>query len=205
MIRQKPPVYGNSFSFIKHAGEGRKRDASKKTQRYSLPQSVEVGRRDPSAPRRRTLWFKPQKWTHSELNPTPKGWPDSVSAAGDLDTNSLRNSWRHSARSVTSNGDGSISSVHDPWSQSGRSSDRFSLGSNESSSSVLTKSSGSTLSTLLTAPSSGTISWRSSRGSVLQREKRFSSVKCESHANPRRIQALTPGCSSNGRNTVGVR
>lgn len=179
---QKPPVWGDIFPSNKYTGRDNKRDGREHSQRYSLPQHVGVGRRDYLVPRRRSLWFKPQKSTQGEPDPTLRRWIDPLPATGDLDANSPRNSWRHSYQSVTSNGDGSIASLRDPWSQLSRSSDRFSLGSNGSSSSVLTRSSDSTLSTLLTAPASGTISWRSSRGSVFQREKRFSNVKCESLA-----------------------
>lgn len=182
MIRQKQPIWRDIFPSTKHTGKDTKRDVREETQRRSLPQPIKMGRRDHSAHGHRSSLFRAQKGTQGEPDSTPMGWADPLSAAGDLDASSLRNSWRHSARSVTSNGDGSITSLRDPWSQSGRSSDRFSLRSNGSSSSVLTRFSGSTLSTFLTAPSSGTTSSRSSRGSVLQREKRFSNVKCESHA-----------------------
>lgn len=171
MIRQKSPA--------KHTLKDRKRDAEGDTRRYSLPHPVGVGRRDYLAPKRRSLWVKPQKGIQGELDRTLNGWADPLSVAGDLNANSPRNSWRRSIRSLTSNDDGSTVSHHDSWSQSGHSHDRFSLGSNGSSSSVLTRFSGSTLSTLLTAPSSGTSGWRSSRGSVLQREKRFSNIKRE--------------------------
>ena len=183
MIAKKSPVRGDAPSPTKHTGRDRKDGARGGTQRYTLPHPVEVGRRDRFFPRRRSLWFKPQKSTQDEPDRTIRGWDDPLSAVGDPDANSLRNSWRHSNRSVASSGDGSITGPHDSWPQSGRSSNRLSLRSNGStSSSLLTRFSGSTLSTLLTAPSSGTTSWRSSRGSVLQREKRFSNANCKSHA-----------------------
>ena len=183
IIRQKLPAWGNGCFSTKHTLKDRKRDVKEGTRRYSLPQPLGVLRlRDYLTPKRRSLWVKPQRGVQGEPDRTLKDWADPLSAAGDLDANSPRNSWRRSIRSLTSNDDGSTSSHHDSWSQSGHSNDRFSLGSNGSSSSALTRFSGSTLSTLLTAPSSGTSSWRSSRGSVLQRDKRFSNIKCESLA-----------------------
>jgi len=95
---------------------------------------------------------------------------------------------------------GSTASLHDSGSRLGRSrsNDRLSLRSNGSLSSVLTRFSGSTSSTLLTAPSS------SRRSSMLQREKRFSSVKLmdgtpwelDEMSQPGTPTTPTPGSSS---------
>jgi hypothetical protein len=152
------------------------------TRRHSLPLPVETDKHDHLVPMPLSLWYQPQKSTRDESKSTLGGWYDPLPGIGDLDTNSLEGtSRRQSARSMTSDGDGSTANIHDPRHQSGqwRSSDRFSLGSNVSSSSAFTRFSGSTSSTLHTAPSSN---WRHSRGSVLQREKRFSNLKCKPRA-----------------------
>ena len=150
------------------------------TQRHSLPQPGEVKGHGGSVLRPRSFWFKPQRNTQDEFESIPGGWCDPLPTTGDLDVNTIKgNGWRDSAQSVTSNGT-STTSLHEtrPRSDIWGSSDRF---SNGSSSSVLTRFSGSTASTSLTLPSPGTTSKRSSRGSVLQREKRFSSAKSELH------------------------
>ena len=148
-------------------------------QRHSLPHPVEDTKHGRLVPRPRSFWFGTRKNTPGESESRLGGWADQIPTAVDrLDANPQRNSWRNSARSVTS--DGSTSTLHDSGSQPScsRSSDRFSLRSDGSSLSVLTRFSSSTSSTALTtAPPSR----RSSRGSMLQREKRFSSLKCELH------------------------
>jgi hypothetical protein len=150
--------------------------ARKDTQRRSLPQPVEVKMRDRLAPRPKSFWIGSREKARGESKSTQMGWVGPLQAAGDLGVNSQRSSWRNSTRSVISNG--STASLRDSGSRldRSRSNDRSSLRSNGSLSSVLTRFSGSTSSTLLTAPSS------SRRSSMLQREKRFSIVKCGSHS-----------------------
>ena len=165
-----------------------------------------VEKRDEPVPRSKSFRFKPQKNTQGEVESTPPGGrfsglvpfeePDVSSLGGD--------DRRHSARSVASNGVGSITSLEP---RSRWNSWRFSLSSNVSSlssSSALTRSSGSTTSTSLTALSPSTISKKSSRGSMLQKEKRFSSVRCELDAISYQMQVLNLGCTSGGRDTFGV-
>jgi len=170
-----------------------------RTQRHSLPQPVRMKKRDRSILRSRSFWFTPQQRTRAELESAPGGSSDASQILVDPDVSSLRgDSWRHSAQSVTSNGGGSITGSPSRF-NSWRSSDRLSLKSNMSLSSVFTRFSGSTASTSLTVPASGTSSKRSSRGSVLQREKRFSNVKCESSRAARcQIQVLNCGSTSDG-------
>lgn len=155
-----------------HCDEAKgKIDVGKDSQRRSLPNSTEVKKHDRLAPRPQSM-FLPRSSTQGELEPIPRGWADRL-------PNLSGNSWRYSAQSVTSNG--STATLPDSRSQPGhlRLSDRFSLKSNGSFSSAITRFSGSTSSTLLTAPSS---SKRSSRASILQKDKRFSSVRRELHA-----------------------
>lgn len=170
-------MWSDTFLSAKHTemDVNGKHNARKDTQRHSIPQSAVVKKRARLAPRPRSFWFGAQ-------DSTQRDWDDPLPTAGGLDAeSSRRKSWRHSVQSTTSNG--STATLHDSRSQSGHShiSDRFSLRSDRSLSSVLTRFSGSTLSTSFTAPSS---SRRSSRGSVLQREKRFSSVRRELYADP---------------------
>ena len=138
-----------------------------------------------------------QQNTQDVVEPTPSKDPDVSSLKGD--------NRRHSARSETSNGASSTISLLE--SRSRWNSLRFSLSSNVSSlssSSALTRFSGSTVSTSLTALSSGTIRKQPSRGSVLQKEKRFSSVRCELDAIPCQVLVLNLGCTSGGRDTFRV-
>jgi hypothetical protein len=155
------------------------RDIRKDILRHSLPQPVGAKKRARLVPRPRSFWFGTQKSTQGEYGHTQRGWNDPLPAAGDLDSDfsSERKSWRHSVQSVTSYG----STANDSRSRPGHSSnsDRFSLRSTRSFSSVLTRFSSSTSSTSLTAPPSSRLS---SRGSMLGREKRFSSVRRELHA-----------------------
>lgn len=166
------------------------------TQRHSLPFPVVVEKRDEPTPRSKSFRFKPQQDMQGEIESTPpRGLSDALGPFGDSDVSSLRgDDRRHSAPSVTSNGVGSITSLLEPRSR--WSNWRFSLSSNvssSSSSSALTRFSGSTASTSLTAMSSGTLSNRSSRGSVLQKEKRFSSVRCELNVISSQVPVLNPG------------
>ena len=202
IIRQKLLGRNDTFPPIERA---EKRGVRNGTQRHSLPQPVE--RRSQLVVRPRSFWFRPQQSTQDELESTPTGWSDPLPTSGDPDVGSLGgNSRRHSTWSVTSTGAGSTTSLHDSRSRPGNwhSSDRLSLNSNVSSSSGFTGSSGSTASTFLTTPHSGTISKRSSRSSVLQREKRFSNVKCELDAICCLVQVLNSGSTSDGWDTVGV-
>ena len=176
--------------------------------RHSLPQPREMKQYSGSGPRPQSLWSKPQRSTLEEFELKLKGWTDELPATGDAGENPQGgDSWRHSARSVTSNG-GSSTDLYKPRYRSGnwRSSDRFSLNSNgsSSSSSVFTRYSGSTTSTSLTALSSGTTSKRSSRSSALQREKRFSNVKSELCVIRCQIRVLNSGCASDGWDALGV-
>jgi hypothetical protein len=204
-IRLESPAWGDAFA-LEGIGKHRKRGMRRGTQRYSLPQLGEVGQRDGSVPRPQSLWFKARPTTRGEFESIPR-WSDALAATEELGVDSLEgNGWRYSAQSMTSNGSGSGASLHhEPRSQSSNwsSSDRFSLSSSASTSSIFT-SSASTTSTSLTALSSGTISKRSSRGSVLQREKRFSNIKGEFCAICRQMQALNLRRASDGWDTLGV-
>lgn len=166
-----------------------------RAQRHSLPYPM-VEKRGKSIPRAKSFWFKPRQSKQDEVEPTvQRGLSDALLPFGDPDVNSFKgNGWRYSARSVTSNG----------WRPNWRSSDQLSLSSNVSSSSIFTGFSGSTASTSLTALSSSAISKRSSRGSVSQREKRFSNIKCELYVISYQTQVLNAGCTSGGRYTLGV-
>lgn len=165
-------VWADVFLSMKRAEMKGKHVVGRDPQRYSLPQPAETKKRHRLAARPQSFWFGSQKNTQSEVDPALRGWADPLPAAGDLGENRAKSSWRHSVQSLISNG--STATLNDSRSQSGHSrfSDRFSLKSDESFSSIFTRFSGSTSSTLLTVPSS---SRRSSR--VLQKEKRFSSVR----------------------------
>ena len=166
-----------------------------------------MGRRSRLVTRPKSFWSKPQQSTREELEAALRGWSEGVPAVGDLDANSLGgNDWRHSARSVTSNGGSSGTSLHEPRSRASQwfPSNRSSLNSNASSSSIFTRFSGSTTATSLTALPFGTASKRSSQGSALQREKRFSKFTGELHAVRCQTQVLRhPTCASNGWDTRG--
>lgn len=169
--------WGDTLFSVKHAGANEKGSKKKGTQRHSMPQPAMIKKRDRLIPRHQSLWFKPRKTSRgdNESESTPGNQTCLRQEIGDLDGNSSRgNSWRYSARSATSNKSNSSLQDSRPTPGYSRSSDRFSLTSDESSSSLFTRISTSTLSTFLTAPSS---SRRSSKGSLLQREKRFSSIK----------------------------
>ena len=185
-----------------HTEKLRKDGAKKGTQRHSLPPPVKTDRHDHFVPRRGSLWLRPQKSTHGGSGPTPGGRVDPLPGIGDLDAKfPRRNSWRHSDRSVISSSDGGSPSH---W----RSGDRSSLKSNGSSSSVFTRFSGSTISTLFTSPPSRTTSWRYSGGGASQKEKRFSNVKRELHADSFAdvsSEDLTAHHTSGGWDTMGVR
>lgn len=177
------------------------------TQRHSLPLPVVMEKRDKFVPRSKSFLFKQQKNTRGEVESTPPGGRSGgLVSFEDPDVSSLGgDDRRHSAQSVASSGIGGITGSLEPRSR--WNSWRFSLSSNVSSlssSSALTRSSGSTASTSLTALSPGTISKRSSRGSILQKERRFSSVRCELDAILCQVQVLNPGFTSGRWGTFGV-
>ena len=162
---------------------------------------VAIEKRDEPVPRPKSFWFKPRQGTRDGVGPIlPGDLSGRLLLSGDPGASSLReNDRRYSARSATSTGAGSVISL-EPRSQASdwRFSDQLSLNSHMSSSSALTRFSGSTASTAFTALSSGTTSKRSSRSSVLQREKRFSSVKCELNLVPCQTRILNFDRTSGG-------
>ena len=194
--------WSDIFPPVKHAG-GRKKYGAER--RHSLPQPREVERLSGLVQRPQSFWSKPQQSTREEFETALRGWSEALPTTGDLDVNSVGgNDWRYSARSVTSNGGVGSASLHEPRSRPNTwyPSDRSSLNSDFSSSSIFTRFSGTTTSTALTALPSGTISKRSSQGSVLQREKRFSRFQGELNAIRRRIPVLNhPICASDGWDT----
>jgi len=198
---------GVSLTLKRIAKKRGKYDARRGTQRHSLPLPVVVEKREKFVPRSRSFLFKPQQNTQGEVEFTPPGGrSDGLVLFEDPDVSSLGgDDRRHSAQSVASNGIGSITGSLEPRSRWNNW--RFSLSSNASSlssSSALTRSSDSTASTSLTALSPGTISKRSSRGSILQKERRFSSVRCELDAISCQVQVLNLGFTSGRWNTFGV-
>lgn len=175
--------------------------------RHSLPQPREVERLSGLVSRPQSFWSKPQQSTREEFETALRGWSEALPTIADPDANSIGgNDWRHSAQSATSSGGAGSTSLHEPRSRPNTwyPSDRSSLNSDFSSSSIFTRFSGTTTSTSLTALPSGVVSKRSSQGSVLQREKRFSKFQGELRAIRCQMGVLNRlACTSNGRDARG--